>query len=82
MIGRWHSRCTLDHGKVLPNRLSPRTGGVMSASTRTNSRTMRKHKPMAQRGFSMMQLLVTLAVVSIVSGLAVLESRPRDNASV
>jgi len=43
----------------------------MSASTRTNSRTMRKHKPMAQRGFSMMQLLVTLAVVSIVSGLAV-----------
>ena len=43
----------------------------MSASTRTNSRTMRKHKPMAQRGFSMMQLLITLAVVSIVSGLAV-----------
>ena len=40
----------------------------MSASTR---RTVRKHKSKAQRGFSMMQLLVTLAVVSIVSGLAV-----------
>lgn len=39
----------------------------MSASTRTT----RKQKPRAQRGFSMMQLLVTLAVVSIVSGLAV-----------
>jgi Tfp pilus assembly protein FimT len=40
----------------------------MSAKTRTTS----KQKPTAQRGFSMMQLIVTLAVVSIVSGLAVL----------
>ncbi|HET7113803.1 MAG TPA: hypothetical protein VFI57_09180, partial [Pyrinomonadaceae bacterium] len=40
----------------------------MSVKTRTTS----KQKPTAQRGFSMMQLIVTLAVVSIVSGLAVL----------
>jgi hypothetical protein len=39
----------------------------MSATTRTN----RKPKPMGQRGFSLMQLLITLAVVSVVSGLAV-----------
>jgi type II secretory pathway pseudopilin PulG len=43
----------------------------MSAPIRTTSRTRRKQKATAQRGFSMMQLLVTLAVVSIVSGLAV-----------
>ena len=39
----------------------------MTATTRT---TRRKKRP-AQSGFSMMQLIVTLAVVSIVSGLAV-----------
>ena len=39
----------------------------MSASTRTK----RRKKPMAQSGFSMMQLLITVAVVGIVSGLAV-----------
>lgn len=39
----------------------------MSAKTRTT----RKQKTTAQSGFSMMQLLITLAVVSIVSGLAV-----------
>ncbi len=39
----------------------------MSASTRTT----RRKKPMAQSGFSMMQLLITVAVVGIVSGLAV-----------
>jgi len=39
----------------------------MTATTRT---TRRKTRP-TQRGFSMMQLLVTLAVVSVVSGLAV-----------
>ena len=47
----------------------------MSTPTRTTkrakSRTSRRKKPATQRGFSMMQLLVTLAVVSIVSGLAV-----------
>ena len=43
----------------------------MSAPIRTPSRTSRTHKPKAQGGFSMMQLLITLAVVSIVSGLAV-----------
>jgi len=37
-----------------------------------STRTTRKKKPTAQRGFSLMQLMVTLAVVSIVSGLAVL----------
>lgn len=40
----------------------------MSAKTRTT----RRKKRTAQRGFSMMQLIVTLAVVSIVSGLAVM----------
>src|SRR4051794_21293676 len=39
----------------------------MSATTRTN----RKNKSTAQGGFSMMQLLVTVAIVSIVSSLAV-----------
>ena len=39
----------------------------MSATTRTT----RQHKPAAQRGFSMMQLIITLAVVSVVSALAV-----------
>jgi hypothetical protein len=67
VIGGWHGHCTVDHGKDLPIAQVPRSGGVMSATTRTK----RNHKPTAQRGFSMMQLLVTLAVVSIVSGLAV-----------
>lgn len=40
----------------------------MSAKTRST----RRKKPAAQRGFSMMQLIVTLAVVSVVSGLAVM----------
>lgn len=40
----------------------------MSAKTRST----RRKKPTAQRGFSMMQLIVTLAVVSVVSGLAVM----------
>lgn len=40
----------------------------MSAKTRHT----RGKKPTAQRGFSMMQLIVTLAVVSVVSGLAVM----------
>jgi Tfp pilus assembly protein FimT len=40
----------------------------MSAKTQTN----RRKKTTAQRGFSMMQLIVTLAVVSVVSGLAVM----------
>lgn len=35
------------------------------------TRTTRRKKPMAQSGFSMMQLLITVAVVGIVSGLAV-----------
>ncbi|HKR15048.1 MAG TPA: hypothetical protein VJT15_23485 [Pyrinomonadaceae bacterium] len=39
----------------------------MSARTRSN----RRKKPMAQSGFSMMQLLITVAVVGVVSGLAV-----------
>ena len=39
----------------------------MNATIRT-----RRKKPTAQRGFSMMQLIVTLAVVSVVSGLAVM----------
>lgn len=39
----------------------------MSAITRTN----RRRKPKAQRGFSLMQLLITVAVVATVSGLAV-----------
>lgn len=39
----------------------------MSPSIRT---TKRKQKPMSQHGFSMMQLLVVLAVASVVSGLA------------
>ena len=42
----------------------------MSTPIRTISRTKRKRKPTSQRGFSMMQLLVTLAVASVVSGLA------------
>jgi hypothetical protein len=45
----------------------PSHGGVMSARTRSN----RRKNPMAQSGFSMMQLLITVAVVGIVSGLAV-----------
>ncbi len=36
------------------------------------TRTKRRKKPATQRGYSMMQLLVTLAVVSVVSGLAVM----------
>lgn len=39
----------------------------MSASTRTT----RRKKPIAQSGFSIMQLVITVAVVGIVSGLAV-----------
>lgn len=39
----------------------------MSARNRSN----RRKKPMAQSGFSMMQLLITVAVVGVVSGLAV-----------
>jgi competence protein ComGC len=39
----------------------------MTATTRTT----RKRKPKTQNGFSMMQLIITLAVVSIVSSLAV-----------
>lgn len=42
----------------------------MSTPIGTISRTKRKQKPTSQRGFSMMQLLVTLAVASVVSGLA------------
>jgi len=42
----------------------------MSAPMRSTSRTNRKQKPTSQRGFSMMQLIVTLAVASVVSGLA------------
>lgn len=42
----------------------------MSAPIRTTRRTKRKQKPKSQRGFSMMQLLVVLAVASVVSGLA------------
>lgn len=42
----------------------------MSTPIRTISRTRQKPKPTSQRGFSMMQLLVTLAVASVVSGLA------------
>lgn len=42
----------------------------MSAPIRTKRRTKRKQKPKSQRGFSMMQLLVVLAVASVVSGLA------------
>src|SRR5262245_12109648 len=36
-----------------------------------NKRTKRMKKRKTQRGFSMMQLIVTLAVISVVSGLAV-----------
>src|SRR5687768_5411988 len=50
--------------EVLPKYPATRTGGVMT-------RNKRRKKPAAQRGFSMMQLIVTLAVVSVVSGLAV-----------
>jgi hypothetical protein len=44
----------------------------MSRPIRLTSRTTSKHKPAAQHGFSMMQLLITIAVVSVVSGFAVL----------
>src|SRR6185369_3907689 len=56
----------MDHGKFCRNPPSSRTGGVMS------TRITRQKKQPAQHGFSMMQLIITLAVVSIVSGLAVL----------
>lgn len=39
---------------------------------RATTRTTRRKKPMAQTGFSMMQLIITLAVISIVSGLTFL----------
>ena len=39
---------------------------------RATVRTARKQKPKAQHGFSMMQLIITLAVISIVSGFAVM----------
>lgn len=42
----------------------------MNAPSRTTRRTKRKQKPKSQRGFSMMQLLVVLAVASVMSGLA------------
>lgn len=42
----------------------------MTAKTRIDSRLDRPTKTKSQAGFSMMQLLITLAVVSLVSGLA------------
>src|SRR6185436_7974147 len=45
----------------------PGTGGVMSTTRRT-----RRKQSKTQAGFSMMKLLITLAVVSIVSGFAIM----------